>query len=289
MEELAYATVFNDYTSTLGVGAQRPTSVTAAWDSSRSRACVCDSAWSGINCASKICPFGNDYLATRADTSDTLLYQKQLISFAEGAAADNTLVAARRRLAVDATHAAFHDKSFALTFTSKMGEKFTTIPIMITSTWATVVAATTNPVVAASTQLAVAVKKALEGLPNRVIGNVNVVVADGTHNSIASGSLTIEIEFGGSTTDVATQGKQNLLEVSTMACGAGCTPLITGIDALVQWSATAADFSSVAESAVADYNSYECGRRGKCDSDTGICACFEGFTGEACSAITALV
>jgi hypothetical protein len=278
MDELSYATVFNDIAgSEFGVGAQRPASVSAAWDAGRARACVCDAAWSGINCASKVCPYGNDYLATRANTGVAVVYQKQVIAFAENESTAKTFPSTGV-----AAHTSMHGKTFALTYTSAMGERFTTVPIKVESTWATASGS--------STELAVAVKSALEGLPNRVISNVNVVAANAAHNSVADTALTLEIEFGGSATDTATQGNQNLLEVSVLACGAGCTPSITGLhDVLVQWSATAAHFSSITQTVSADYNSYECGRRGKCDTDTGICACFEGFTGEACSEITALV
>jgi len=280
MDELAFGTVFNDLPLAatdpvrLGVGAQRPTAVSAAWDSGRARACVCDAAWSGINCASKLCPRGNDYLSTRLNTGVAAVFQKQKITLVEASTLDNGIPTNPT-----AAKTAMHGSSFALTFTSRMNERFTTTPIVINSAWAGLDSVTTS--------LAYAVKHALQNLPNRVISEVNVVSASVDLNSVVDAALTIEVEFVGT----ATQGKQNLLEVSTTACTDGCTPYINGVKAITQWHATNPDTftSGLAETVVADYNTYECGRRGKCDSDTGVCACFEGFTGEACSEITALV
>jgi len=273
MDELAYGTVFNDFSTGLGVGAQIPGG-SVAWDTGRARACVCDAAWTGINCASKLCPRGNDYLATRANTGVAAVYQKQKITLVEGSVLDGSFQALPTQ-----AKTAMHGSSFALTFTSKMNEKFTTTPIVINSGWAGLQTVTTT--------LAYAVKNALQNLPNRVISEVNVVTnATDLITPQMYDSLTIEVEFVGT----ATQGKQNMLEVSSLACTDGCTPYISGIKALSQWHATPLTHTShLAETAVADYNTYECGRRGKCDSDTGVCACFEGFTGEACSEITALV
>lgn len=275
MEDLAYGIVYNDFSNGLGVGAQTPT-ITAHWDTGRARACVCDGAWSGINCASKICPHGNDFLSTRLNRAVAAVSQKQRIVLVDAIGAGQVDEGSILGTA-DATHAALATGVFALTFTSRLNERFTTVPITIPAT----------PVGVNVAAFQTAIKTALQNLPNKVIDTVNVVVSSNAAD-ITAGAITInkglviEIEFVGD----ANHGKQNLIEVSSVKCGAGCTPQIAGLVNIVQWGVGK---SLVDQVAVADFNTYECGRRGKCDSDTGICACFEGFTGEACTEITALV
>ncbi|GMH87128.1 hypothetical protein TrVE_jg12239, partial [Triparma verrucosa] len=140
------------------------------------------------------------------------------------------------------------------------------------------------------------VDAALQNLPNRVIsggpdGGVKV-----TALSISwSASLIIQVTFTGT----SVHGRQNLLEVNVNSCGSGCTPMLDGLEYVLVSAVNATDptgtklaqgtKSSVKETTPADYNSFECGRRGKCDFDTGVCACFEGYTGEACTTLTALI
>merc|ERR1719331_3717038 len=90
MNELNFGTVYNDYydgasTAALGVGvgAVRP-GTDYSWDADRARACVCDAGWTGINCASKMCPWGNDVMDTRMDRSTSLVYQVQTITLYSG-------------------------------------------------------------------------------------------------------------------------------------------------------------------------------------------------------------
>jgi len=282
--ELTFGTVWGDYYDGsaygyrgLGNGATIP-ATDASWDADRARACVCDGGWSGINCASRMCPSGNDVMDLRANTGVAANSQVQtitLISGGIGANADNG------KLAAGDAATDFNSLSFALTFTSKMNETFTTVPVQMES--------------GNIGNLATGVKNALRSLPNKVINDVSVT---GILNADAD-ALILKVTFSGS----SVQGKQHLLEVVTAPCGVGCTPSIDGIDGvLVQGINTtyAAGYaagkthgvgtlSSVQETTASDYNSYECGRRGKCDYDTGLCSCFEGYTGESCTSLTALI
>ena len=282
MDDLAFGTVFNDYydaSSTakyqLGTGAFRPTDTAPSWDSNRARSCVCDGSWSGINCASRMCPHGNDAMDSRSNGDVAQKYQVQQINLLLGEAngrAQFDIVADGATADTEKTTSAeiatyFHSKTFALTFTSKLNDAYTTRPIMIESDWA-------------SGTLAASVTAALKELPNHLISGVASSAAVTASNQGVG--IQLLVTFNGD----STHGTQNLLEVSVNACSDGCIPRITGIPNLVTSTNTT---SSVRQTIAADFNSYECGRRGKCDSDVGICSCFDGFTGEACATITALV
>jgi hypothetical protein len=86
-------------------------------------------------------------------------------------------------------------------------------------------------------------------------------------------------------TGPSVQGPQNLLMVEDYECGAGCTPKLDGLE--LQHRVTFTN-SNLTEGMLADYNSYECGRRGKCDYTTGLCKCFTGYTGDNCNTLTTL-
>jgi len=185
-----------------------------------------------------MCPYGNDPLFITAHQTE---YDNQIqtVTLASGA----TLV----------------DKTFALKFTSRLNETFTTDAITIT--------ATANAATLGST-----IQSKLLALPNKVIDGVTVSCTQS-----AVGSLVISITFTGN----ANQGFQNLVELDKAPCSTGCNPIVSGLMALTT--------GTIAQTTDADYNSYQCGRRGKCDYDTGLCACFNGFTGNNCNTITALI
>jgi hypothetical protein len=46
---------------------------------------------------------------------------------------------------------------------------------------------------------------------------------------------------------------------------------------------------SVAETTKGTYESYECSNRGACDGKSGLCACYEGYSGQSCQTQTVLV
>merc|ERR1712196_24404 len=255
IEELTVGSVPGDYYSKSGLGFQTKSVtldyVSSLWDYGKTRACVCDPMYTEVDCSRKMCPKGNDVLDTRMDTTDSLLYQVQNISF--------------NFQADESTEEINMNATFSLTFKSTINETFTTIPIKLY---------TLNPSMTAKEM-----ESALLGLPNYVIDGVSV-------NSTGSkGYSGYDVSFLVYFTGTSVAGPQNLLMVDTAVCGDGCTPKLTGVDV----KSFGGDLSYVTEATAADYNSYECGRRGKCDYDSGLCDCFEGYTGYKCQVQTALI
>jgi hypothetical protein len=247
------------------------------WDFHKSMACTCDPGYIEVDCSRRMCPKANDVMDERLNIADAMKYQIQNI----------TLYAAGNDGQGNSSEIhEFYGKSFALTFVSTLNESFTTIPIDIG--YDTSVTVTEN-------NLADHITASLKGLPNKVITNVNVNTTLGyeTRTAVTNVAksadiafLNIEVEFVGA----STMGPQHLLTVEAEKCAIGCTPRIKGLDLMsVDTKPTNSAISFVTEKQAADYNNYECGRRGKCDYDKGLCECFEGFTGEACSIQTALV
>jgi hypothetical protein len=151
-------------------------------------------------------------------------------------------------------------KTFALTFKSKLNETFTTIPISyytLSTDFHTFV---------------LAVQHALEGLPNRVIDKVEV------HGSTTGVQTILNITFVGDNV----QGPQHLITVRDLLCGDGCSPKLSGLE-------LRPNTGNVTEMQLSDFNSFECGRRGKCDYTSGLCTCFAGYTGLSCNVVTSLV
>merc|ERR1712000_617062 len=153
-------------------------------------------------------------------------------------------------------------QTFAISFKTKLNETYTTVPIVYDET--------------STADFANDIQLALLNLPNRVIDACTVTITNPGANQNA-----VNVEFTGD----MVQGKQHLMMVHTYQCGDGCTPKITGLP--VETRGRDAK-STVTESQTADFNSFECGRRGKCDYSTGLCSCFSGYTGANCNTLHAL-
>lgn len=213
------------------------------WDKTKTRLCECDPGYVEKDCSKRMCPYGNDVMATRADQGRSQLYQVQRITFRSETSSFGGL----------------SSKSFALTFQSRMNETYTTTPIVVD--------------LSDLETFATRIRNALVKLPNGVVDDIGVQAAADS----ATDSVFVDITFMGSDTE----GNQHLLTVEDYSCGDGCTPKLGGLD-------LADSSGNVTLSVAADFNSYECGRRGRCDYSTGICACFSGYSGSACSVLSTL-
>lgn len=268
IEELGFGSSIGDYFDGSSAGkkkiGQRAVTFgdTKIWDNHKTMMCVCDPKWTDLDCSRRMCPKGNDVMNTRLNGADTLDYQIQTIALE---APDDQYGSSTSQFTF------FDDASFALTFVSTLNETYTTRPIKLEG-------GTDSSGVfdsASCTTFAGYVESALEELPHRVVDDVDVS-ATSTGNV-----LSFIVTFSGE----AVQGKQNLLIVEDYACADGCTPKMSGIDLITDTTPG----SYVTQTQAADYNNYECGRRGKCNYGTGLCECFDGYTGEACATQTALI
>lgn len=317
IEDLTYGATWNDHVDTTNATTTAMGTVAGfsddsksykynLWDKTKSRKCVCDAAYGDLDCSKRLCPYGTDVLDTKDDTYLGLEAQKHQ---------EQTILLASLTGDFDG----FDTKTFALTFKSQLNETFTTTPIKINT--ASGLADTENDIKLSLLKLpngvidGVTVKvdlvksDTLEGLlktlgtyttpksivrganvgPNNIFmgGNDRTVLWSGVnHRRLTvtdTAYMVIKIRFTGS----SVQGPQNFLIVEDYLCGDGCTPKLTGLP--VETRQTMAIWSSIVEITKSDYNSYECGRRGKCDYASGLCQCFAGYIGDNCNTLTTLV
>ena len=173
IEDLQYQSTWNEYTNNTGFDQTWMTYDYSRkftyhqWDFMKSRACVCDAQYGDADCSKRMCPYGNDVLDNREFVLVSAKYQKQKIVFAAAnSILDSTAGTAPSVLTMQGSLIADDHltRTFALTFTSRLNETFTTMPIVMS---------TTDMV-----KLANDVKLALLKLPNGVIDGVTVVGAD---------------------------------------------------------------------------------------------------------------
>lgn len=222
------------------------------WDKTKTRGCVCDAQYTDMDCSKRMCPFGTDTLADREDLLLEQKYHVQKLVFKPENGRLETLTG----------------KTFALTFVSRLNETFTTHPIVFDDPTGSLV------------DFANDIRLALLRLPNQVVDDCKVF-AKRIYEHVDA--VEVYVTFNGQ----AVQGPQNWLVVEDYECSSGCTPRITGLG--LETVDDIKSFSNISSVQDAIFNSYECGRRGKCDYNTGLCDCFEGYTGENCNILTTLV
>merc|ERR1719214_189904 len=131
--------------------------------------CVCEPGYTDIDCSRRMCPKGNDVMDERQNLVTALKYQTQRVTLI-GAGALGDGVATGGGAATDACFGDLVGKSFALTFTSKLNQSYTTKPIIVSI----VDDANSGTVAAAETATATAVQSALHELPNYVVDDCSV-------------------------------------------------------------------------------------------------------------------
>jgi hypothetical protein len=247
------------------------------WDKHKVRGCICDAQYHDSDCSKRMCPYGTDRLDRRL--ADNLLtsekHQIQRLLFSPSNKTDVNSGGALDFNGITEGIEMLEGQTFAITFRSKLNETFTTIPIVM-NLYDTI-------------DLSNDIRLALLSLPNKVIDGVSV-----TSSLKDDVGMIVDVEFTGN----GVQGAQHPLWVESYECSDGCSPKITGLDIITDVSVHvnyagidggAGDGSGTGEHQLADQNSYECGRRGKCDYATGLCECFSGYTGENCNTQTVLV
>jgi len=258
IEDLQFAATWNDYTNQQ-FHDDGKTFTYSQWDNRKTRGCVCDALFGDVDCSKRLCPYGTDVLDVRDNLLVSTKYQVQELRFitpsfaADGWAGSNVTNSGN---------------TFALTFKSRLNETFTTIPIVF------------DPY--DLSDFVHDIQLALLNLPNRVIDGITVAASNVGQGSWGKDEVVVNVTFTGP----SVQGPQHVLIVEDYECYVGCTPQLTGLDLETRYNRR---YSNATEIKLADYNSYECGRRGKCDYASGICSCFTGYTGENCNTLTTLV
>ncbi|CAM9828883.1 unnamed protein product [Heterosigma akashiwo] len=241
------------------------------WDMGKTMGCACDAKWTDVDCSRRQCPRSNYALFS-----------------------DMTTVPEIQRIRL--TNVTRTGGEFALLFRSRIGEEFVTNKL--DAFWlannslhleAVSGAISDNDYNGTETD----VQTALESLPNYVLAGVEVsmnfsyaddynygLVGDGLGSQKdAINWFDIYVTFSGD----QTTGDQYLLECKTDYCGAGCFPVL---DTPVNKGEGTCEVLQVQ---AATSSNMECSGRGKCNYDSGICECFEGYTDDACGTQTALI
>ena len=167
-EDVPFGTVWGDYFDGqsadlvgIGQGAAAVSRPGSRWDDGKIRVCVCEPGYTDVDCSRRMCPVGNDVLDERLNLESALKYQVQNVTLVDdGKAGRGRCEAAANGIASYLEcFPGLIDKTFALTFTSKLNQSYTTRPIVVS---------------ADLDELATWIESELQLLPNYVIDDVEV-------------------------------------------------------------------------------------------------------------------
>jgi hypothetical protein len=263
-------------------GAEKNEFVSQYWDYQKTRQCTCDRGYEGYDCSARTCPKGDDPLTDCGMSGGEVSDIQELVF----------------------TNPAGDTGFFTLTFTDMFMGNYTTKPIKVYAT----------PSDAEADETAAAIETALEELPNFAVPNVTVTKTQGTSTQMIAHTASNQYAnrataingYAVTFLDEANAGRQNLLVCSNSKKAsvggtydnANVQPRfnpITTTNAAAQVACYATSESDSIYSIDQEYNvlsqykykeHMECSGRGACDSGSGTCSCYEGFTGEACSTQT---
>merc|ERR1712037_592684 len=253
------------------------------YDQKRTQSCSCDRGYTGYDCNSRICPFGDD------PTSDC----------GENSAGDVQLVVTRS-LANPTGKVALR-RFFTLTFTDMFGGKFTTRPILDHAD------SCKQKVADDAHTPCPEIQYALMDLPNFAIPEVEVDVLEVKADTGAKTKTSMySVQF----THSSNSGKQNTLQCEIVADSDvdGAQPKYQGVGKCEVYNVGGPEWFNEAGTEleldlasmglakkkmsdilanVADmrttYEDFQpCSSKGDCDAATGTCTCNAGHYGEAC-------
>jgi len=265
------------------------------WDAHKTRGCVCDPKYTGLDCSQRMCPRG-DYahyfqLEKKPETQ-AVIFKNVFNPVTDLESGRNDYKTSD--MIENAGKGADTNGEFALTFRSTLNEEYTTNTLNVYNLTEAIV------------------EDAVNGLPNKVIEEASVMLYRNlskynatTYHMAASDAkqgtkmdrpdypydpamnytwydtdLVVLITFSGA----MTSGNQYALECRTAYCGAGCQPrLMNPLD--FKKGSSCAVVNNYEEAVAVNW---ECSGRGECLED-GVCECYEGYTDEYCSTKTAII
>ncbi|KAH8058431.1 hypothetical protein JL722_6294 [Aureococcus anophagefferens] len=271
----------------------------SAGDSGKVKLCVCEPGYTDIDCSRRMCPKGNDVLDERLNLVTALKYQVCNGGFGDstnggwyGKYESNNWARGATSIAGfngqnsdnwDPDCFDFLNKSFALTFTSKMNQSYTTKPLVLNET----------NVFNISKAFSGDVRKALVELPNYVIDDVDVDCSlQYVHQNLTSlyPALSCLVAFTGDTLENPSRSSRTRANITGGVIGGNTQKM--GTAPFLQYKGNVTSMPDIFLRQGAGHGGlqpYECGRRGKCDYSTGECECFEGYMGDRCQMQTALI